>query len=74
MVVSRISAIRALITSLSGFLRAISTCRVALFMECYLEISCERHLNKIIISMTIPPIITEVAIHKGSNSLLILSH
>jgi hypothetical protein len=40
-----------------GFSRAISTWRVALFMEHCLEIACMRHLNKIVISMTIPPII-----------------
>jgi hypothetical protein len=39
------------------FSRTISTCRVALFIECFLEIYCVRHLSKIIISMTNPPVI-----------------
>lgn len=58
----------------SGFFRVISTCRDALIMEHCMEIFCERHLNKIIISMTILLIVALVAIHKVSNTLLILSH
>ena len=55
MVVSWISAIHALIIFLVGPQSGFS--RAALFMEGCMEICCARHLNKIIISMTIPPII-----------------
>jgi hypothetical protein len=66
---------QALITSLGGPHSGFSsTWRVTLFMEHCLEICCVRHLNKIIISITIPSIIAYVAIHEGSNSLLIWSH